>query len=705
MPFKTPNDLDDKYYDDFDDNKNFVQILFNPGKPVQARELTQLQSILQNQISKFSDHVFVDGAIVFGCKVNLFTYGFLRVKTGSIKNFNGAVLTDDFTNDSACRSIFFKKPTDSTGTVTNNNINLGTTFVPSTVTSGTTPYTARSAIKDLEDDFQIEIVDLIPKTDKDDLILVYKFIKGSTTHIKKFTSLTLQEVSKTSGGTVNPTLYAIDRGIVNGNPITFQIIDQIYTTTPNVNANLLVENINDLYTVNVTSGIVYKDGKFINVPESNVILNTTSETTGSSITTEYTLSLLWRNIGTISKTNTLGNNSGWGRKLFAYPYKSVGFLFTYNYVTILQDSSLGDNASSFTNATAPGADRLKFNIEIIQNNVDISDPVFPDNYTEIIRVRGGIIDVIKTNVEKQYSEILKLFAKRTYDESGSYTVRPFLLDMKEHLRVTYFKILFNGAFSVGNYPEIGDLIFPAADNTDSILTNYLIFNSVTETTNYHHSIYYSNRHIGEVTDVGTNYIVIKQLTELSWTSVISGSAISRKSPDDNTSSTGTVTQIVSTTLGLPEFLDGNNGIYTSFDTPVGNSDKFVISANSGRAYVQGFEYETSNVVNIDANKARGSDHLMKSVSQIDAPLENELIVKAGDNLFSINGYETNIVDINTDGGELKFLSTTDGLATGTIMEWIPFRSGVSINQNTNPALLSPFNKESVLFITSENAPL
>ena len=61
--------------------------------------------------------------------------------------------------------------------------------------------------------------------------------------------------------------------------------------------------------------------------------------------------------------------------------------------------------------------------------------------------------------------------------------------------------------------------------------------------------------------------------------------------------------------------------------------------------------------------------------------------------------------INTDGGELKFLSTTDGLATGTIMEWIPFRSSVSINQNTNPALVSPFNKESVLFITNENAPL
>ena len=40
------------YYDDFDENKKFLQVLFQPGRPVQARELTQLQSILQNQIEQ-----------------------------------------------------------------------------------------------------------------------------------------------------------------------------------------------------------------------------------------------------------------------------------------------------------------------------------------------------------------------------------------------------------------------------------------------------------------------------------------------------------------------------------------------------------------------------------------------------------------------------------------------------------------------------
>ena len=40
----------DPYYDDFDEDKNFMRVLFRPGYSVQARELTQLQTILANQI-------------------------------------------------------------------------------------------------------------------------------------------------------------------------------------------------------------------------------------------------------------------------------------------------------------------------------------------------------------------------------------------------------------------------------------------------------------------------------------------------------------------------------------------------------------------------------------------------------------------------------------------------------------------------------
>jgi len=52
------------YNDDFDEKKNFYQILFRPGYSVQARELTQLQTILRDQIAKFGNHIFKHGSIV-----------------------------------------------------------------------------------------------------------------------------------------------------------------------------------------------------------------------------------------------------------------------------------------------------------------------------------------------------------------------------------------------------------------------------------------------------------------------------------------------------------------------------------------------------------------------------------------------------------------------------------------------------------------
>ena len=52
------------YYDDFDEADNFHKVLFRPGFAIQARELTQLQSILQNQVERHGNHMFKEGSIV-----------------------------------------------------------------------------------------------------------------------------------------------------------------------------------------------------------------------------------------------------------------------------------------------------------------------------------------------------------------------------------------------------------------------------------------------------------------------------------------------------------------------------------------------------------------------------------------------------------------------------------------------------------------
>jgi hypothetical protein len=59
------------YYDDFDESRNFYRILFRPGYAVQARELTQLQTILQNQIERFGNHIFQNGSLVVGGATSL----------------------------------------------------------------------------------------------------------------------------------------------------------------------------------------------------------------------------------------------------------------------------------------------------------------------------------------------------------------------------------------------------------------------------------------------------------------------------------------------------------------------------------------------------------------------------------------------------------------------------------------------------------
>ena len=52
------------YFDDFNPDNDYHRVLFKPGYPVQARELTTLQSILQNQIERFGQHFFKEGAKV-----------------------------------------------------------------------------------------------------------------------------------------------------------------------------------------------------------------------------------------------------------------------------------------------------------------------------------------------------------------------------------------------------------------------------------------------------------------------------------------------------------------------------------------------------------------------------------------------------------------------------------------------------------------
>ena len=78
------------YFDDYNEPEiggkaqDYYKVLFKPGYPVQARELTTLQSMLQNQVEQFGNHFFKEGAKVIPGNL---TY---------IQNFYAVEIEDNF---------------------------------------------------------------------------------------------------------------------------------------------------------------------------------------------------------------------------------------------------------------------------------------------------------------------------------------------------------------------------------------------------------------------------------------------------------------------------------------------------------------------------------------------------------------------------------------------------------------------------------
>ena len=96
------------YYDDYSEDKGYYRILFRPGYAVQAREVTQLQTILQKQVERYGKHTFEDGSVVTGCDLNYDNQvKSVKIETQfagadvSITNFANTIITGGTSNAKA----------------------------------------------------------------------------------------------------------------------------------------------------------------------------------------------------------------------------------------------------------------------------------------------------------------------------------------------------------------------------------------------------------------------------------------------------------------------------------------------------------------------------------------------------------------------------------------------------------------------------
>ena len=77
----TSTTFSNTYKDDYNDSAGYYKVLFNSGRALQARELNQLQTIVQEQIRRMADNIFLDGAAVDTSGAGVFTADYVILET------------------------------------------------------------------------------------------------------------------------------------------------------------------------------------------------------------------------------------------------------------------------------------------------------------------------------------------------------------------------------------------------------------------------------------------------------------------------------------------------------------------------------------------------------------------------------------------------------------------------------------------------
>lgn len=93
---KTPAYPQRPYFDDFDAADRYLRILFRPGFAVQARELTQIQTMLQNQLGDFADSIYENGSVVIPGDVKInseYAYSTIQPVLVDLSQFIGGTVT------------------------------------------------------------------------------------------------------------------------------------------------------------------------------------------------------------------------------------------------------------------------------------------------------------------------------------------------------------------------------------------------------------------------------------------------------------------------------------------------------------------------------------------------------------------------------------------------------------------------------------
>lgn len=369
------------YYDDFDESKRFTKILFNPGRAIQAREMTQMQSLLQNQIERAASYFVQNGDYIVPGELT-FTLNAKYAKLSST-DFESAI-------NVSSNAVF-------TGTTTGV---IGRVITVNEATLGD-PYTVYLNYLNSGNNVKLRMVG------GDYSENVGNVVAGATStatgSIVSWDSSSKDLVLKRNLG--NDTEFSVGESVANvALSITASTISAITDynkiraaflpgeTIVSGNSSAVVDTsdtaIGNSAIASIDAGIYFVDGLFANVEAQTLVIG------------KYTNS----------------------------PSCRVGLSISHDVVTYGDDVSLLDPSQGASNYQAPGADRNRTTLTLSQ--LSLTDLSESTDFIELLRLNSGQVD---SQVKFRDSPVLEhTLADRTYDESGNYTVWPFGIDVREH---------------------------------------------------------------------------------------------------------------------------------------------------------------------------------------------------------------------------------------------------------------------------------
>ena len=375
------------YFDDYDETKDFHQILYKAGFPVQARELTQEQTILRNQIKRFGNHIFQDGSKVTGGDITLnleYEYVKLQALYNGV-NINPANLVGKTVHGttSGCRAIVLNSAAA--------DLDIGepnTIFVK--YISGDSVTTQVQGIAVTGAGIGYVIPPTVNITGGGGSGASGLAVLGTAGEV-----IGVNIASKGSGYTSAPTV-SFSGGSGSGAEATATLnTAAVFSPAERIVSNDLSVTVLAQETsatgrgsaVSIDDGVFYIQGNFVRNGPQTIVLSKYSDR----------------------------------------PTKKIGIAVSETIIDSGADSTLLDNAQGSYNFSAPGSDRLKISLQLITKSITSVDDL---DFFEMLRVKDG--NILKDFRRPIYSELEKTLASRTFDESGSYTVRSFNIQTREH---------------------------------------------------------------------------------------------------------------------------------------------------------------------------------------------------------------------------------------------------------------------------------